>query len=180
MPFIPLDLEAQGNPLLIGLLVICGAGSLFFLILAVVYFRMAKNTPKERRQSYYWQAAIGVTLAAVTPIVGLVLASIPPDPQSTLVVKMKLNADKERIPEIQREVKEAYGLKLTDRETHALDYPYEKPTEDFEVYGSFDKKDQVAGSQFEKSTVYLVWVDGAFDLSESSDGESFTPLEAAK
>lgn len=76
------------------------------------------------------------------------------------------------------EVEETYGLDLTDDEKRALDFPSEKPEEDFETFGSFTREGPTA-SGFSRETVYLIWKDGLLHLAESADGEQFTTLDSA-
>ena len=78
---------------------------------------------------------------------------------------------------VQKELKSTYGVKLSHGEAEALKYPTEAPKAEFKVYGSFDEQKQTDGKSFESRTVYLVWSDGSLGLSESTDGESFTPLK---
>lgn len=78
---------------------------------------------------------------------------------------------------VQKELKSTYGVKLSHEEAEALKYPTEAPKAKFKVYGSFDEQKQTEGKSFESRTVYLVWSDGSLGLSESTDGESFTPLK---
>jgi len=75
------------------------------------------------------------------------------------------------------EIDETYGIELTGDQVLTLDYPEEKPTEDFQVFGSFDQREQTDGVNFTERTVYLVWADGKFGLSQSEDGENFESLE---
>lgn len=76
------------------------------------------------------------------------------------------------------EVEETYGLDLTADEKRALDFPSEKPEEDFETFGSFTREGPTAEG-FSRRTVYLIWKDDLLHLAESADGEQFTTLDSA-
>lgn len=177
MPFIPLDLESTFDPVKIMVLVFAAIGALLLLGMAVVSIYRTRKRPVGTRRPGYAQSALALIGAANFIVVPIFLVNLPPNPNSIGALSTQIRADRERLPEIQKQVQKAYDLELTDRQAYDLGYPYEKPPEDFAVYGSFDQKEQVDGAQFEKRTIYLVWVDGVFELSESSDGESFTPLE---
>ena len=79
---------------------------------------------------------------------------------------------------VQKTVEKEYGLKLTESQARVLDYPTKAPKSDFKVYGSFKDQKQTDGTDFgfESRTVYLVWSKDKLGLSESTDGESFTPI----
>lgn len=83
-----------------------------------------------------------------------------------------------RTEAIQTEISEHYGLKLSAKEAFYLGYPQEPSKENFEVYGSFERKMQTEGSSFLKNTIYLVWANGSLQLSQSQDGETFTEIQA--
>jgi len=106
----------------------------------------------------------------------LLLPTTISEPSPTSIAAV--NARWHQAPEIQESVQKTYGLKITRGQAQALKYPGAKPTKDFEIFGSFKDRKQVEGTQFEQRTIYLVWADGKFGLSQSSDGESFTPLKA--
>lgn len=76
-------------------------------------------------------------------------------------------------------IEDAYGLELSDEEYSDLNYPLTEPESDFEVFGSFTRSAETTGG-FEKSTVHLIWKDGALHLAESADGESFDVLDTAR
>ena len=120
-------------------------------------------------------AAIGTGIAGAVLIGFAVYVNfMPTNPTSIGAVGARLK----QAPEIQKIIENTYGLKPTASEVRSLDYPTVKPTKDFEVFGSFKDRKQVQGTQFEQRTIYLVWADGKFGLSQSSDGESFKPLKA--
>lgn len=64
------------------------------------------------------------------------------------------------------EVREAYGIELTNNEVRAIDYPESEPTSDFEVFGSFERDGE---------DVHLVWTGGQLELGSLSAG-AFQPL----
>lgn len=77
-----------------------------------------------------------------------------------------------------RESLDSYGLDLSKDERAALDYPRDRPKEDFQVFGSFTREGPTA-SGFSRETVYLIWKDGLLHLAKSADGEQFTTLDSA-
>jgi len=79
---------------------------------------------------------------------------------------------------IQAQAEDSYGVKLSRDQIEELDYPRVKPAENFKVFGSFDDRKQIEGANFETRKVYLVWADGKLNLSQSTDGESFTELKS--
>lgn len=83
-----------------------------------------------------------------------------------------------RTMETRSEIREHYGLKLTERQLQRLDYPDEKPKQNFEVFGSTPLRVQTDGRSSTKRTVYLVWNHGELQLSESKDGKHFSELSA--
>ena len=124
-----------------------------------------------------WASSFGWFLIVASAICAAIL--IPTtltdaDPTSIAA----LTARRHQAPEIQREIQKTYGLEITRNQAQSLNYPNAKPSEDFKVFGSFIDRKQTEGTQFEQRTIYLVWADGKFGLSQSSDGESFTPLKA--
>ena len=74
-------------------------------------------------------------------------------------------------------IEEDYGIELTDEELMALDYPREKPTADFEAFGSFEQMLPADDGGYELNRVFLIWDDGEMKLAKSTDGESFSELK---
>ncbi len=83
---------------------------------------------------------------------------------------------------VRAEVKDTYGLELSDEEIAALEYPGAKPREDFAVFGSFaqNQRGEAGSGSLSQREIYLTWDDGEMHLAESTDGENFTPLAAAR
>ena len=99
-------------------------------------------------------------------------------------VLLTVNGDREqdsvnlRYDKISEEVQKRYGTTFTGGQLYELQWPEEKPSEGFKVFGSFDDRKQIEGANFETRKVYLVWADGKLNLSQSTDGESFTELKS--
>jgi len=74
------------------------------------------------------------------------------------------------------QIEKTYDLKLSRPEFVALNYPQVKPSGDFAVYGSIRKDVRVDGPAFRSVKLSLVWSEGKFYLSESTNGEDFQPL----
>lgn len=68
--------------------------------------------------------------------------------------------------EFNTEVRDAYGIELTNNEIRAIEYPESEPTSDFEVFGSFDRDGE---------DVHLVWTGGQLELG-SLNADAFEPL----
>jgi hypothetical protein len=85
-----------------------------------------------------------------------------------------------RAERIRAELNEHYGIRLTARDLADLRYPEAKPSSDFEVFGSMLQRERVSESSFVELKIYLVWMDGRFQLSKSKDGKSFKELKPAR
>lgn len=68
--------------------------------------------------------------------------------------------------EFDTEVREAYGIELTNNEIRAIDYPEAEPATDFEVFGSFERDGE---------DVHLVWTGSQLELG-SLNADAFEPL----
>lgn len=79
--------------------------------------------------------------------------------------------------DVKDEVKDVYGIELTAEEFKALDFPTQKPDEDFVAYGTISETTQV-GDNFERYDITLIWANDELLLASSVDGEQFTPLDA--
>ena len=84
----------------------------------------------------------------------------------------------ERNSQVQEQIEDRYGLKLTDREIEKLNYPSAEPEEDFEVYGSAIRNVRTEGDSFERQEVSLIWNGERFELAQSEDGKNFVPLKS--
>lgn len=73
-----------------------------------------------------------------------------------------------------------YGLRISSEDFAGLSYPYERPSSDFEVFGSILHQERVSESSFVELKFYLVWMGGKFQLSESRDGKRFKELKPAR
>lgn len=82
----------------------------------------------------------------------------------------------ERNDKVQAQIERTYDLKLSSTEFMSLNYPQIKPRDDFAVYGSIQKDVRVDGPAFRNVKLSLVWSEGKFYLSESTNGENFQPL----
>lgn len=82
----------------------------------------------------------------------------------------------ERNQIVQAKIEKDYDLQLSHLEFHDLNYPQVKPQEDFAVYGSIQKDLQLDGAAYRSAKLSLVWSEGKFYLSESTNGEDFKPL----
>jgi len=147
-----------------------------------------------------WIWAIGITAAALT-VLGMVLLSLG---NSKDAKKKKFSAigttflfvgifsllggeiltlhhwgaaNNERRAAVKSQIQSGYGIELSDSEVSSLYYPRSKPTDDFEVFGSVSKKVQTEGMSFSERKIYLVWANGKLGLSQSANGEDFTPLK---
>jgi len=83
----------------------------------------------------------------------------------------------ERADQLQAEIEKLYGLELTELELSKLNYPDEKPTVDFEAFGTFDRTELTDDDSILRQEITLVWKDGEMILAQSEDGENFTPIE---
>ena len=79
---------------------------------------------------------------------------------------------------IRSELKARYGMDFDDGQLAALRYPDSAPTADFELFGSLKSAQRLPGSRFVESTIYLVWMEGRLQLSESKDGKHFSELRS--
>jgi len=124
-----------------------------------------------------WKSGFGwflIVAGAICTAIFLPTAFTEPDPTSIAAE----NARRHQAPEIQKEIQKAYGLEITRDQAQSLNYPNAKPTKSFEIFGSFEDRKQTEGADFETRKVYLVWADGKLNLSQSTDGESFTELKS--
>ena len=74
-------------------------------------------------------------------------------------------------------VDDTYGIELSSKEFDGLQFPTEKPDEDFVAYGTISETARV-GDAFERRDITLLWVDDELVLAGSVEGEKFVPLEA--
>lgn len=73
------------------------------------------------------------------------------------------------------EAEDVYGVELSDEDFEALEFPTEKPKDDFVVYGTISETEK-SGDGFERHDITLIWSDGELLLAGSVDGEEFTEL----
>lgn len=119
---------------------------------------------------------LGIFALLPTFLGGMLYLNPPGVDIPTYAELVQQDRDHDRL--VQKAVEREYGLKLTESQASALDYPEEAPKNDFRVYGSFSDRKQTEGTDFgfQSRTVYLVWSKGKLGLAESTDGESFTPI----
>lgn len=76
------------------------------------------------------------------------------------------------------ELRETYGIELSDDQLAELQYPKVRPTVDFKPFGSVELVEQAGNSnEYTGTKVYLIWEDGKMILAETTDGESFEAIE---
>jgi len=165
MDYIPLDLNADPVSRFISI-----AMPFIFVFLGLGFVAGVALLLKWKNSFGWFLIVAGAICAAI------LIPTALSEPAPTSIAA--LTARRHQAPEIQREIQKAYGLETTRAQVQSLNYPNAKPTKSFEIFGSFKDRKQVEGTQFEQRTIYLVWADGKFGLSQSSDGESFTPLES--
>jgi len=113
-------------------------------------------------------------LVVISPVFGLLGIAL----SATVPHEMKELRKKERIEKLRVSVGKHYGLTLSVAEFAALNYPLDRPTGKFQVYGSIIRMDQVSGAAFVEQKIYLVWADGELKLSSSRDGKRFKELRS--
>jgi len=81
--------------------------------------------------------------------------------------------------EIKAEIKDTYGLKITDEQLKELKYPYtdSKPEESFKQYGSITTVKPESADGFEKTEVYLLWSKGEMVLAAPDEQKNLQPLK---
>ena len=110
------------------------------------------------------------TLGMLIGLIGLTAGNIPDD-------KAQAKAIDDRNDLITTQIEAAYGLQLTEGEVNDLEYPTAAPGEDFQVFGSIVRNEQLQDADFSKQTIYLVWANDQLQLSQSADGENFEQLD---
>lgn len=78
---------------------------------------------------------------------------------------------------VAEQIKSTYGKEISAGSiVQELDYPGDRPTDDFKVYGRVTE-DSESADGFVRSQTYLLWKAGKMVLATSTDGESFSELE---
>jgi len=154
---------------------VSGIVMLSALVLLVIFlwlFSRAEDRKQERAASVFFRlaAVVGGT-AALSMIFGAVAIGY------SFLGFDRLN---ERNHMVQAQIEKDYDLKLSRMEFHDLNYPELKPQEDFAVYGSIQKDLEIDGASYRSAKLSLVWSEGKFYLSESTNGEDFQPLSAKR
>lgn len=167
MKYIPLDYTAS-NLYALGIWTAV-IGTLFGLVLVGVGIHLLR-----RRKNKNSGAAIPLFIGVLLIALSLTPQVVRHNPNSGLAYA----ARSAQLPEIQASIEDRYGFKPTRSQVSRLDYPRAKPTKSFEIFGSFEDRKQTEGANFETRKVYLVWADGKLNLSQSTDGESFTELKS--
>jgi len=170
MPFIPLVDLPSGHGVL-GAILFWSGIALFGLVIALI-----ASSKVKRKSPNSTLPIIGLVNFIALAGAFLVIASFI----TNAVQDVAAGKNESRSELIRSEIKDSYGLKLSDSQLTALNYPTAEPEGDFVSYGHFDYAEQVKGSQPAERTIYLVWADNELQLSESEDGKSFDELEAAK
>jgi len=166
MKYLPVDYTLSGFHT-VGLWIAAIGSIVGLIILGYSIYSSRKN----RRPG----AAVGFGIGGLALVALSLYAGVAqPNPYSQPAYSARLA----QVPEIQRIIEDTYDLKPTEKEVRSLSYPMVKPTKDFEVFGSFTERKQTEGANFDTRKVYLVWADGKLNLSQSTDGESFTELKS--
>ena len=76
----------------------------------------------------------------------------------------------------QLQLEDTYGIELTKSEFKYLNYPVDRPEQNFQVFGSYSR-DTPTEDGFARSDVYLIWKNGSLSLAGSTDGKTFTELK---
>lgn len=74
-------------------------------------------------------------------------------------------------------IAETYGIELDGDQIQELEYPRDKPVENFRAYGSIEQMLPDGDGGYELNRIFLIWEDGQMKLASSTDGESFAPLK---
>lgn len=166
MKYLPVDYTLSGFHT-VGLWIASIGGIVGLIVLGYGIYSSRKS---RRPGAAIGFGVLGFALFALSLYAGVA----QPNPYSQPAYSARLA----QVPEIQRTIEDTYGFKPTKKEVRSLGYPMVKPSEDFKVFGSFDDRKQTEGANFETRKVYLVWADGKLNLSQSTDGESFTELKS--
>lgn len=78
--------------------------------------------------------------------------------------------------EVMAEVKDAYGIELTQEEFKELGFPRSEPEEDFVAYGTIPNTVKV-GDAIERRDITLIWSEGELFLG-TTEGATVTPLDS--
>ena len=68
---------------------------------------------------------------------------------------------------IKSQFEETYGIKITDQEFEALQYPVRKPSEETRTYGSFAKNSTNNKGKVETSVYLLIWQNRLLQLKKA-------------
>lgn len=117
-----------------------------------------------------WSRVVGVIIC-VLALVGSVVGFI--SFQNSLDAYKEAVADRKAA--IIDEADEMYGVELSDEDFEALEFPAEKPKDDFVVYGTFSETEK-SGDGYDRHDITLIWDGGELLLASSVDGEQFTEL----
>jgi len=168
MNYIPVRSFDFENPVV----TVAGVVLLFALGLLVLFlwlFARADGRKRERTTVIFSRLATGSGAVAA---LALVVASAVMGYDF-----LGFNRFSERSHAVQAQIEKDYDLKLSRMEFHDLSYPDFRPQEDFAVYGSIQKNLPLAQGAYRSAKLSLVWSEGKFYLSESTNGEDFTPLK---
>lgn len=83
---------------------------------------------------------------------------------------------KKWVSDVQSAVEERYGIELTQSEVLELDFPTERPDDDFVEYGTISKTKK-SGDGYDRHHTTLIWDGDRLLLAGSVDGEEFTELD---
>lgn len=146
--------------------------ALVLLVIFLWLFSRTEDRKQERASSVFSRLAAVVGGAAILSMVfGAVAIGYS---------FLGFNRINERNHTVQAQIEKDYDLKLSRMEFHDLNYPEFRPQEDFTVYGSIQKDLQLDGAAYRSAKLSLVWSEGKFYLSESTNGEDFQPLSAKR
>ena len=110
----------------------------------------------------------------VLPIIALVVGVVSFAGTLAWIFQSDLTRVNERNAAVIEQIEQTYGEELDS--IRVLDYPSERPTKDFEVFGSYNR-DEPTAAGFQRTETFLVWKGGQMILASSADGEIFDELE---
>lgn len=145
-------------------------GSLFVLAMALGIFFIAFPAAKLASHDSSTPRFRGVVL----PIIALVVGVVSFAGTLAWIFQSDLAKVDVRNTAVIEQIEQTYGEELDS--IRGLHYPSEKPTEDFKVFGSYNR-DEPTAAGFERTETFLVWKGGQMILASSADGEIFDELE---
>lgn len=110
----------------------------------------------------------------VLPIIALAVGVVSFGGTIGWIFHSDLTRVNERNAAVIEQIEQTYGEELDS--IRVLDYPSERPTKDFEVFGSYNR-DEPTAAGFQRTETFLVWKGGQMILASSADGEIFDELE---